>query len=239
MDTLNQQGTDRPWPERLSRRAENAKDPRLKAFFAAGCPDGNTPISQVPMVAVDFETTGLDPEQHSIVSVGLVHFDYDRIQGRTARHWVVRPVQPLRQHSVTIHGITHSDIDDAPDLEDILDDLLPAMAGRVMVVHYRAIERPFLNRALEYRLQEGITFPVIDTMAIEAHLHPDRNPNWWQKLMGNKPLSIRLADSRTRYHLPHYPPHHALTDALATAELLQAQLQHHFGPDTPLRDLWL
>ncbi|SFL98518.1 3'-5' exonuclease [Marinobacter zhejiangensis] len=227
------------WPQQLAQRASTASDPRLKRYFEAGCPDGHTPIADVPMVAVDFETTGLNPDEHSIVSIGLVQFDYHRIQGHSARHWLVHPLQPLHRQSVEIHGITHSDIGDAPDLEVVLEELLDSMAGRVAVVHYQAIERPFIDVAVKHRLGEGITFPVIDTMAIEAHLHPNRRLSWWQKLRGDKPISIRLADSRTRYHLPHYPPHHALTDALATAELLQAQLQHHFSPETPLGDLWL
>ncbi|MDX1756208.1 MAG: 3'-5' exonuclease [Marinobacter sp.] len=230
---------DLPWPERLAHYAARARDPRLKAFFEAGCPAPDTPIGEVPMVAVDFETTGLDPDRHSIVSIGLVPFTLSRIHCRDARHWVVHPHLPLSQDSVTIHGITHSDIDHAPDLGEILTELLQALAGRIVVVHYREIERPFLNVALQWRLKEGITFPVIDTMAIEAHLHPKRRPNWLQRLKGERSVSIRLADSRTRYNLPHYAPHHALTDALATAELLQAQIQHHFGPETPVKDLWL
>jgi DNA polymerase-3 subunit epsilon len=76
-------------------------------------------------------------------------------------------------------------------------------------------------------------------MAIEAHLHPKRQPSRWKMLTGTKPVSIRLADSRIRYGLPHYASHNALIDAIATAELLQAQIHHHFSPDTPIGDLWL
>ncbi len=228
------------WHDRLSKLQAEANDPRLQAFYAAGWPDPDTPMADVPMVSVDFETTGLDPAEHSIVSIGLVPFDLARIRGSGARHWLVRPRLALLQTSITIHGITHSDIESAPDIEEILEDVLTAIAGKVAVVHYRGIERPFLDTALRARIAEGIQFPVIDTMAIEACLHPDRNPSLWEQwVQRKKPVSIRLPDSRTRYHLPHYPPHHALTDALATAELLQAQIQHHFSPDTPLQDLWL
>lgn len=227
------------WPERMARLAGSAHDARLRRFYKSGCPAADTPLAEVPMVALDFETTGLDPQQHSIVSIGLVPFTADRIQLSGARHWVVRPPLPLHQTSITIHGITHDDIQQAPDLKEILEDLLATLAGRVVVVHYRAIERPFFNVAMEWRLQEGIEFPVIDTMAIEAHLHPDRNPSRWQRWRGKEPVSIRLADSRLRYHLPHYPGHNALIDAIATAELLQAQVQHHFGADAPVSDLWL
>ena len=60
-----------------------------------------------------------------------------------------------------------------------------------------------------------------------------------KKIKGKKPVSIRLADSRGRYGLPHYSSHDALVDALATAELFMAQIRHHFSPETPIGDLWL
>jgi len=228
-----------PWPEQYQALASSAKAPVLKAFYEAGCVPADTPVSEVPMVALDFETTGLEAEAHSIVSIGLVPFTLDAIQLGEAKHWVVRPRLPLHQASVTFHGITHADINKAPDLSEILEEVFANLNGRVPVVHFRHIERRFLNVALQYRLGEGIRFPVVDTMAIEAHLHPGRQPSFFKRLVGEKPLSIRLADSRTRYGLPHYAAHNALIDAIATAELLQAQIQHHFSPQTPIGDFWL
>lgn len=227
------------WPERFKALAGEAKDERLKDFYQAGCVSADTPMKDVPMVALDFETTGLDANHHSIVSIGLVPFDLDSIQISGARHWLVKPPLPLHQTSIEIHGITHTDIDKAPDLDEVLKDVLASLRGRIPVVHFRAIERPFLNVAVSWRTGEGVDFPLLDTMAIEAHLHPDRRPNFWQKLKGQKPVSIRLSDSRTRYGLPHYPSHNALVDAVATAELLMAQIRHHFSPETPIGDLWL
>ncbi len=236
------------WPEKYRKGAEQAKDARIRAFYEAGCPPSpDTPVRDVPpLVALDFETTGLEADQHSIVSIGLVPFTLTGIQLGQCWHQVVRPprLPPLHKTSVTIHGITHSEIENAPpDLEDVLDPLFEHLNGRIPpVVHYRNIERPFLNTALQWRLNEQLRFPVIDTMAIEAHLHPNRNPpSRWQQLMGKKPISIRLADSRLRYGLPpHYASHNALIDAIATAELLQAQILHHFSPETPpIGDLWV
>lgn len=232
---------DRPspqWPERLAQLAAEARNESLRRFYQAGCVGPETPLDQVPLVALDFETTGLDAQSHSIVSIGLVPFSVHRVHCRDAQHWVVRPRLPLHQKSITIHGITHSDIHEAPDFSDVLDEVLTALAGRIAVVHYRGIERPFLDIALKARLDEGIEFPVIDTMAIERALYPNRNRNWFNKILGKPPVSIRLNDSRSRYGLPHYPPHNALTDALASAELLQAQVQYHFTPQTPVGDLW-
>jgi len=42
----------------------------LKHFYQAGWPTPDTPISQVPMVALDLETTGLDARRDVIVSIG-------------------------------------------------------------------------------------------------------------------------------------------------------------------------
>src|SRR5690554_3952580 len=212
-DRIKSSNSKQNWPENYRKAAEQAKDARIRAFYHAGCPDSSTPIREVPLVALDFETTGLDVDKHSIVSIGLLPF--------------------------TIHGIPHSEIEHAPDLGEVLDPLFQHLTGRIPVVHYRNIERPFLNTALQWRLQEQLRFPVIDTMAIEAHLHPKRNPSRWQQLMGKQPISIRLADSRTRYGLPHYTGHNALIDAIATAELFQAQILHHFSPDTQIGDLWV
>ncbi|MBY6032781.1 3'-5' exonuclease [Marinobacter daepoensis] len=227
------------WPETYQKGAEQAEDQRIRAFYEAGCPAPETPIGDVPLLALDFETTGLEAAQHSIVSIGLVPFTLSGIQLGQCWHQVVRPRLPLHKTSITIHGITHSEIENAPDLEEVLGPLFEHLTGRIPVVHYRNIERPFLNVALQNRVSERLSFPVIDTMEIEAQLHPKRNPSRWQQLLGKKPVSIRLADSRLRYGLPHYASHNALIDAIATAELLQAQILHHFSPDTPVSDLWV
>lgn len=234
-------GADRvDWPARFRTLATEAEDGRLQAFYAAGCVDGGTALAAAPLVALDVETTGLDPVRDGIVSIGLVPMSLERIHASASRHWIVKPRVALTAESVTVHGITDSQVQALPDLLQILDELLQQMAGRVMVVHCRDIERQFLDQALRVRIGEGIEFPVIDTMDLEARLHRGRRVGWLDRLRGRKPPepSIRLADSRRRYGLPRYRPHHAMTDALSSAELLQAQVAHHFAPDTPIRDLW-
>lgn len=227
------------WPALFAQLAQSARDPRLARFYQAGTVSADTPLEQAPLLALDVETTGLDSRRDSIVSLGLVPFDLRRIRCREARYWVVKPACELSGQSVTFHHITHSDIQSAPRLDTVLEQLLTAMAGKIMVVHYRPIERGFLDQAMRHLLGEGLQFPVIDTMQLEARLHPrKRQPGWLRQLLGKPSVSIRLADSRLRYGLPPYQAHHALTDALATAELLQAQTASHYPPSTAVGDLW-
>ncbi|PMR77752.1 3'-5' exonuclease [Billgrantia endophytica] len=226
------------WPTYLEHRAAEARQPELARFFTAGCPEPDTPIAEAPLVALDLETTGLDVRRHAIVSIGLVPFTLRRIRLAERRYWVVRPSRPLSTQSITMHRITHSEIAEAPDLAEVLPELLDALAGRLVVVHFRHIERPFLNEAIKARLGEGLRFPVIDTMSLEARRH--RLSTWarFRRWMRRPPVSIRLNDSRGRYGLPAYQGHHALLDALATAELLQAQIATHYLPQTPVGELW-
>lgn len=229
------------WPARMAALAETAQDPRLQKFYRAGSVAPETPLADVPLLAMDVETTGLDPVRDGIVSIGLVPMEPDRIRTSAARYWLLKPRVPLAEASVAVHGITHSQIRHAPDLADVLDDLLEALAGHVMVVHCRDVERLFLNHALLPRIGEGVEFPVIDTMELEARLYRQQPVPWRDRLFWRRkpPVSIRLAASRARYGLPRYRPHHALTDALATAELLQAQVAYRYSPQTPVRELWL
>lgn len=228
------------WVARFRELQQSARDPRLKAYYAAGMVGADTPLADTPLMALDVETTGLDPVHDGIVSIGLVPMRPDIIRASASRYWLLRPRVPLGAESVTIHGITDSQIASAPDLDEILGELLQAIAGHVLVVHCSDIERQFLDGALAPRIGERIAFPVIDTMELEARLHRGRRPTLWDRLRGHAParLSIRLAASRARYGLPRYRPHHALTDALASAELLQAQVAHRFTAQTPVRELW-
>ncbi|KEA63713.1 DNA polymerase III epsilon subunit [Marinobacterium lacunae] len=226
------------WPARLASLAAQTRNPILKAFYEAGTVAADTPISKVPLLAMDFETTGIDSTRDEIVSIGLVAMSLERIRMGESHHWILKPRADLRDESVVIHGITHSEVESAPDLKSIRQQLLELMAGRVIVVHHRGIERQFLDAAFKRRTGEGIAFPCIDTMELEARLHRRKRPSLLERLMGHKRVSIRLPESRERYHLPHYPAHNALTDALACAELLQAQIAHRFSPQTPIAKLW-
>ena len=239
-------GEPLPWRDLYEKRLAQVRHLLLREFYQAGVVDAGTALADVPMVALDFETTGFDPDKDAIVSIGLVPFTLRRIFSSRGQYWVVNPGKRLKKESVVFHRITHSEVQERPDLSEVLPGLITAMTQSVVVVHYRQIERRFLDAAVRQRWEEGFIFPVIDTMDIEARLHQQDDKGWWARLkahlaarlLGRDRQSLRLAASRTRYNLPVYSPHHALTDALATAELFQAQAAWHFTPQTPVSDLW-
>jgi DNA polymerase-3 subunit epsilon len=180
----------------------------------------------------------LNSEEDVILTIGLVPFTIDRVQCNGSAHWVVNPNRELNHESVIIHGITDSEVKNTPQLSQILGEILDALSGKVVLVHYKNIERQFFNNALLNSIGEGIQFPVVDTLDIEYAIQRRECRGFINKLKGKKPGSVRLGHARERYGLPAYQPHHALTDALATAELFQAQLQYHFNRNMPISSVW-
>lgn len=227
------------WENKFRQKQQLIQDPALLAFYGQALPPASTPMEDVVFLAMDFETTGLNAKEDDIITIGTVPFTLNRIFVNKARHWTVRPSKQLPEESIVIHGITHSDILDAPDLSEIYQEVLEQMAGKIMVVHYNAIERMFFDSALRARIGEGIEFPVVDTMELESTIQKKQFGGLLNRLKGKKPQSVRLGQSRSRYGLPLYTPHHALIDAIATAELLQAQIAHHYSKEQPLKDFLL
>jgi DNA polymerase-3 subunit epsilon len=237
--TASEKTSDADWENYYKQQAQQCADADLRGFYSAGLPGADTPLNQLEFVALDFETTGLNVCRNRIVSIGLVPFTLSRIRPAAGHYWLVDPSIPLSKVSVTIHRITDSEVAGAPPLDNVLAELLQALAGKIVVVHYRQIERGFLDAAVLALRGEHCLFPLIDTMAIEARWARQGMLANMKRTLGLREDSIRLADSRLRYGLPDYSSHHAKVDAMATAELFLAQVARHYTEDTRLGDLWL
>ena len=223
------------WQAYYLKQANTLPDGPLKRFYRAGVPNANTSLCETPMIALDLETTGLRSHKDTIVSVGSVAMNVKRISCASAQYWVVTPGAPLSAESITIHELTHSDVEQAPPLSRYFESILDALAGKVVVVHCAAIERQFLYQAAKKLYGQDFYFPVLDTLALEQSILKQR-PLLKRMLSGSD--SVRLDACRQRYGLPRYKAHHALTDAFSSAELLQAQIAHHLDAQKPISDYW-
>ena len=185
-------GVPTDWPAYIAGRAQKTLHPLLAGFHRAAWPDADTPLNELQLVALDIETTGLDARRHAIVSIGLVPFTLERIYTDRAWYQLVRPHGDLLPESVTFHHITHSDIRQAPRFAEIIGPLLERLAGKIAVVHYRRIDRPFIDEAVRHAPGESLLFPLIDTMQIEANLHPQRDPGWFARMLGRQPPLVGI-----------------------------------------------
>ncbi len=236
------------WRGRYEQLRRQTKKVPLLDFYQTPLPDPITPIKDVKLLALDLETTGMDPEHHAIVSIGFVPFTIQGIDLGGACHMLVKPEMPLSEESAVIHAITHTQLSNAEGFHVHFKTLLAAMKHHIPVVHYHHIERTFLAHSVNRFFSDPFEFPLIDTMRIEDRLmrRPkktgllQRGLDWiWRNRKEPHRHSLRLDAVRTRYNLPRYSPHHALTDALSTAELFMAQVQTRFDPQTPLSEFWI
>lgn len=191
----------------------------VKDFLSAPLIDRNQDVHAVSLLSLDFETSGLDSAKDHIVSAGYVVIRRGEILLSTAMHELVRPDKLLTADSVVIHKITDDDASDGKSLEEVVSRLLQALSGKVMLAHNANIELEFLKQACRKLYGICPRFPAIDTMKIAKIWLERRNKEIEQG-------DLRLFNLRKRYGLPVYQAHNALTDAIATAELLQAQIAH-------------
>ena len=188
-------------------------------------PAGRQRLAEVELIAMDFETTGLDPVRDHVIAVGWVLLRGDRIVMASAREIPVRneAVEGVGQSAV-IHGITDSDLDNADSVDGMLAQLLPELAGRAVVAHAASIERGFLNALLRRLGGVPVPNPFIDTMTLERRLVEGQGGNV-RELHGD----LTLDACRERRQLPGHQRHSAGADAIACAELLLAQLDELGG----------
>lgn len=82
--------------------------------------------------AIDFETA--NPDRSSICQVGIAEFEDGECRG--SRSELVDPQSYFDPICVSVHGITKTDISDAPKFPEVYENVLgPSIAGEVVVCH--------------------------------------------------------------------------------------------------------
>lgn len=188
----------------------------VKDYLSVPFPSPDELINNCKIIALDFETTGLDPNKDKLLSVGFVEMQGNEILISTAYHQIIRTNEALKAENVIIHRITDDAKDAGMALKEVVDHLLEALAGKVMLVHFHNIEKQFLNKACQLLYGMPIIFPIIDTLFVEKRKLDKKD-------IGYDPSELRLSSLRDRHELPEHRAHNALTDAIATAELFLAQ----------------
>ena len=177
---------------------------------------------------VDAEMSSLDVNDGELLSLGWVVIRQGRVELSTAEHLLLKPRKSVGESAV-IHQLRDCELEQGLDGSTVLTRLLSVAQGRVLVFHHAPVDLSFLNRLCQELSGAPLLLPCVDTLEIEKQ----------RLLRREQPLSdgaLRLASCCARYNLPASPAHNALTDALATAQLLLAQIAHK-GKDTRLADL--
>lgn len=123
---------------RRRREAERARGV-LSECLTTPLPDRATAAGELPILAVDFETTGLDPGQDKLLSVGFVAINGTEIDLGTAAGFVINANAEVGQ-SATVHGLTDDQLAAGCPLEEAVAATVSALSGRIMLAHFADIE---------------------------------------------------------------------------------------------------
>ncbi|MCY4395855.1 MAG: DUF294 nucleotidyltransferase-like domain-containing protein [Rhodospirillaceae bacterium] len=93
------------------------------------------PLSSMPAVAIDTETTGLDVETVRIVEIGAVRLDSFAPGPQPEFSELIDPGIPIPEASTEIHGIVDSDVEGAPPFPERVAQFT-AWAGTAVVIGY-------------------------------------------------------------------------------------------------------
>jgi DNA polymerase III subunit epsilon len=215
------------WPFTLELRRRwrlrRAPPGPLYDYLATPFPKPSADYRAADFLAVDLETSGLDAKTDLILSVGYVTLRGGGfIDLSTARHRLVQPDRAIPEASAVIHRITDDEAAQGEELAAVLEDLLAALAGKVLIAHHARVETGFIAAACRRVYGGEPLAPVVDTQALAQRTFERRQSSF-------KGSDLRLHALTARYNLPRYGAHNALSDALAAGQLFLAQAAHQSG----------
>ena len=161
-------------------------------------------------VAIDLETTGLNPAEHEIIEIAWVRFERGVIVESFSS--LVRPKQPIPHRITELTGISDDEVASAPSIEEVLPEVLEALSGRTVVAHNASFDRGFLETAAS---RMGLA--VMDVAWVDS-LEAARRA--WPGL-----ASYSLSHLRHWLGLPLDQEHRALSDAKAAGQVWLLALQ--------------
>ena len=165
------------------------------------------PWSRVEFAALDFEATGLDFERDRIISFGVVPIREGRVEVGESVYQLVDPGEVTSSpEAVTVHGLRTIDLVGAPSVETAKLALGAAISRRFLVTWWAGVEAAFLDKLFGGGVR------------------------WWNKravdvrqlllaLEGDAAAQLTLTQAAELFGVPVASPHHALDDALVTAQL--------------------
>ena len=172
--------------------------------------------SEVPLVVLDTETTGLFPGLgHRVVEIGAVRLENWREVGQVST--LLQPGRRMDPKASSVNGITDHDLMGQPAFSQVVDELLPLLDGAVLVAHNAEFDAGFLGQELLiHGLQtRGVPLllpnPWLCTLQLaRRHFHFGRNNLGYIA----RHLGVRMGTA-----------HRALSDVYMTAEIFKRMVR--------------
>ncbi len=181
--------------------------------------DPKSQIGQADFVAFDTELTGLDFKQDSIISIGAVKLRGATILPVKTFYRLVKPECELKRKSVVVHELTHSDLECAEDILDVVGDFVKFVGNAVLIGHFVHIDLNFVNKVLQENFGVSLKNRAVDTATLHDWLY-DNDSLFARHYQGMTTKSDLFSMAR-QYGVEEGKAHNAFSDAYITAQLFQ------------------
>ena len=108
-----------------------------------------TPLIALDAVAIDVETTGLDPRRASLVEIAAVQLVGGRVETGASLRRRVRPPVPIPVAATRIHGIDDAAVSGAPPFAEVWPGFSAFIDGTVLIGHALGFDLAVLARECE------------------------------------------------------------------------------------------
>ena len=153
-------------------------------------------------VFLDFETTGLEIGNESIIEIGACRVDRDGSESFFQE--LIKPTSEIKPLITNITGITNEMVKDAPSLEVVIKEFMGFSDGACLVAHNAQFDIPWLLTTL---LRFNIDIPFDQLLCTLK----------WAKTKEEGKRSLGALSKK--YNIGHENAHRALADAVVTKSL--------------------
>lgn len=150
-------------------------------------------------IALDLETSGVDPEKDKIIEIGIAKFENDQIIDTFET--LINPQRKISPTVLAITGINEKDLQSAPLFEEVKDKIIDFIGNYPLVGHNIQFDLRFLKEA-----GVEIKNPFFDTWHLATIVLPYLS-------------SYSLSYLTSKFNLEHLETHRALSDAIASYSL--------------------
>ena len=178
----------------------------------------HTPLERLPLVAIDCETTGLDPRRDRIVSFAAIRIDEGlRVASPPALDILIDPGVTIPARATAIHGIDRAQLAGAPSFAQAFARIAACLEGAVVVGHFVGFDLAIIAREAARARQPWHEPPNFDTANLAAAL-------------SHRYEHIDLAELLGHFGIePHGRRHSAAGDARMAADLFVALAHRLIG----------
>lgn len=189
------------WVRRLFYRA-SLGDHSYLYLFEPGPPD--------EFIALDCETTGLNPRVDDIIAIAAVKIWGNRILTSERFEAIIRPDRKPTSASIKVHQLREQDVESGAMMFRILPDLLRFIGGRPIIGYYIDFDIRMLDKYVLRQIQTKLPNPRLEVSEMYYACKYKGAPL-------NTLYDLRFSSILADLGIPSLGQHDALNDTLMTA----------------------